>query len=267
MAGYGKISATATVVNCHENNSTHSQNSTHSPFNSTPTVYNVHVPTNHSAGPITERKIYIPIYINKYRVVGCLDSGSDLTFMHLSLYNKIKGTVQVLSESDIPQISTFSDNTINVIGKVNHLIHFSPYHTGIEVEIYIIPDVPNQTPLLLGNDLLRVGLGQISYLQSIEGPTPVVNFKNPQPITCSVYFTAPRDLYTCEANCTLAPFECLDVEFMLPPAAPVVRKDIILITSQSWDTISILPSRSDLEFVQSKEAYSAFGRVINLSKG
>jgi hypothetical protein len=69
MAGYAKISATATVVNCLENiaeTSTHSQPA--SPFNLSSTVYNVQVPvpTNHSAGPITEKKIYIPMYLKKY---------------------------------------------------------------------------------------------------------------------------------------------------------------------------------------------------------
>lgn len=110
MAGYAKISATATVVNSFENKdiSTLSHSQPDSPFNHSPTVYNVQVPTNHLAGPITEKKIYIPMYINKYRVVGCLDSGSDLTIMHLSLFNKIKGNVQQLSKSEIPHISTLS---------------------------------------------------------------------------------------------------------------------------------------------------------------
>ncbi len=41
-------------------------------FNKT-RIYNINDPD------LTERKIYIQIFLNKYRLVGCVDSGSDLT--------------------------------------------------------------------------------------------------------------------------------------------------------------------------------------------
>jgi hypothetical protein len=50
----------------------------------------------------------------------------------------------------------------------------------------------------------------------------------------------------------------------LQPAAPVIRTDHILITALNLDPISLLPSRSDLEFIPNENAYSAMGRIINL---
>jgi hypothetical protein len=67
------------------------------------------------------------------------------------------------------------------------------------------------------------------------------------------------------ATCFLDPYEVKEVEFFLPQAAPVIRTDHILITGQVWDTISVIPSRSDIELISGLNAYSATGCVVNLS--
>ncbi len=219
---------------------------------------------NASEGNFTEKKIYIQVFLNRYRLVGCVDSGSDLTLMHLSLYEKIKFKSHPLEPSDIPYITSFSDNNIAVKGKIKCKLQLKWDHPGISVVIYVIRDIPNQTPFLLGNDLLRSGLGEISYSNSPLGPIPEVRFKTPIPFECIVFYTAPRELFLCKAECTLEPNETKDVEFLLQPAAPVIRTDHILITALQWDPINLLPSRSDLEFVPHENAYSAVGRIINL---
>ncbi len=61
IAGYSKISATANV-------------------------YNV---------SCSDKKIYTVTYIGKYRIIGCMDSGSDLTIMHLSLFQKTKPKTKI----------------------------------------------------------------------------------------------------------------------------------------------------------------------------
>jgi hypothetical protein len=184
--------------------------------------------------------------------------------MHLSLYNKIKYESNSLEPSDIPHITSFSDNNIIVEGKLKCKLQLYREHQGIPVTIYVIPDIPNQTPFLLGNDLLRSGLGEISYSGSPLGPIPEVRFKNPTSFTCTVFYSAPRELFLCKTECTLEPNETRDVEFLLQPAAPVIRTDHILITALNLDPISLLPSRSDLEFISNENAYSAMGRIINL---
>ena len=47
------------------------------------------------------------------------------------------------------------------------------------------------------------------------------------------------------------PYEVRSLDFFLPQAALVLRTDHILITGQEWDTISIIPAGSDLEYVAS----------------
>ncbi len=215
--------------------------------------------------PESEKKIYIPTYINNYRVVGCLDSGSDLTILHSSLYHRIKPKTHYLTESDIKYVTTFSNTDIAIEGKFPCKIGLSRAHLGIDVDVYVIPDIPNQTPLLLGNDMLRKGLGKIGYKESREGIYPEITFDYPLTHNCIVFYAAPRELYTCEATCTLGPHETQEIEFRLPPAAPVIRTDHILITATHWSTVSIVPSRSSLEYTPKIHAYTAIAQVVNLS--
>jgi hypothetical protein len=74
IAGYSKISATANV-------------------------YNV---------SCSDKKIYTVTYIKKYRVIGCMDSGSDLTIMHLSLFKRLNLNIK-LDRDNVPLITTFSN--------------------------------------------------------------------------------------------------------------------------------------------------------------
>ena len=76
--------------------------------NITHTTYNVSKLENENIYPSTEKKIYIPTYVNKFRVIGCLDSGSDLTIMHSSLYYKIRPSTHWLDNSENPFITTLA---------------------------------------------------------------------------------------------------------------------------------------------------------------
>ncbi len=64
-------------------------------------------------------------------MIGCLDSGSDITILHMSLFTKVFSDKKylsnsdnlsdsdLLSESDIPYITTFSDNSVPVQGRLS----------------------------------------------------------------------------------------------------------------------------------------------------
>jgi len=211
------------------------------------------------------KKLYIPTYLNKFRIVGCVDSGSDITILLESYFKRIfKGRTD-LFKSDISNITTFSDTVVPVIGKLNCLIQLSPSHPGINLPIYVIPDIPNVPVFLLGNDMLKAGLGMIAYSGDINDPSPEILFKYPVEHKCTVYNESPKDIYFCAATCTLDPYEVREIEFFLSKAAPVIRTDHILITGQVWDTISLIPTRSDLEYLPFLEKYAASGCVVNLS--
>ena len=253
LAGYGKISATSYSINacltntCCMNSACHTNN----------TVTNMLVDV--------DNKIYIPVFIKNYRIVGCVDSGSDITIMHMNLFTKIFRNASILMTSDIPFFNTFSEHSVQVKGMIKPLVKLAYDHPGITVPMYIINDIPGSPSLLLGNDLLKLGMVTLAYTGIENDPYPEIIFNYPIRHQCTVYFEPHTDLYTCETRCKLSPYEMKDVEFILPKASPVIRTDHILITSQEWDTISILPARSDLEFVTDHDRYYATGRVVNLS--
>jgi hypothetical protein len=120
----------------------------------------------------SDKKVYIPVYINKFRVIGCVDPGSDLTILHFSLYNKLfKGHIK-LEENNIKCVNTFSNNNIEVKGAFECYVSLSKYKQGVSICIYVIPDIPDQSSLLLGADLLREGKGGIFYEQSSTEESP-----------------------------------------------------------------------------------------------
>ena len=250
IAGYKNISATSFMTRVNRN------------------IENRRKSLNRTVCQVSEndKKIYIPVYLNKYRTVGCVDSGSDLTLLHFSLFKKLFKNMSILGISDIKHVTTFSNHSILVRGKIDYNIKLHKNHPGIHTTIYVIDDIKNVPSLLLGNDLLKAGLGLIAYSGSIHNPQPEVMFNYPETYNCTVFYEAPEKLFTCTAQCNLGPFETQNVEFYLPSASPVLRNDYILITSQNWDVINIIPSRTDLEFIQSRECYVATGCIANLSK-
>ena len=248
MAGYSKISATAFMTKLHTIEKIKAKGK--------PKIENI---------PETDRKIYIPTYINRFRMVGCVDSGSDLTILHYSYFKRIyKNSIRLLT-SDIINITTFCDTSLPVKGKFYGLICLGKNHPGIRIPIYVVQDIPNVPSFLLGNDLLKAGLGLIAYSGSVIDPQPEVIFNHPRYFKCPVYYDSPKRIFDCHATCILEPYEMREIEFFLPQAAPLIRTDHILITGQEWDTISIIPSRSDIEYVHAVDKYVSTGCVVNLS--
>ena len=130
MAGYSKLSATANLVDISKKpaeqlpdlqwdtdefkqykvNLESINRLTESSDNQvSPKIFNVVHSVPAPYVPESEKKIYIPTYINKLRVVGCVDSGSDLTIMHYSLFERLKIEKSKLLSSEIKQVTSFSD--------------------------------------------------------------------------------------------------------------------------------------------------------------
>jgi hypothetical protein len=73
--------------------------------------------TNEKSRKNLDKKIYFAVFMNKLRIIACLDSGSDLTLMQEALYIKIFKSVKFLSSSSIKNIKSYSNNTIQIIGE------------------------------------------------------------------------------------------------------------------------------------------------------
>ena len=93
LAGYSQFSATAYSA-------------------STKRIYSI----SDARGPA--KKIYLPIYLRKFRVIGLVDCGADITIMQESLYKKLfkdlSSPAALLERSDIDRIYSFSDHAISV---------------------------------------------------------------------------------------------------------------------------------------------------------
>ena len=83
-----------------------------------------------------------------------------------------------------------------------------PNHPGIHATIFVIDDIKNVPSLLLGNDLLKTGLGVIVYSGPVHNPQPEVMFNYPEPYNCTVFYEASEALFTWN----LGPFETQNVE-------------------------------------------------------
>ena len=242
IAGYSKISATSYGLSLDTYTST-----VHSNY-------------------IFDSKMYLSVFLNKYRCIGLVDSGSDITIIHFSLFEKIFGKFPRLEKSDISSLASYSNHVIKIQGMINCLIKLNSVHIGILTKVYVIMDVKNGTPLLLGKDFLKNGMGCIAYTGDINKPDPEIIFQHPVQVHCKVFYVSPREQYTCTAECLLQPEEMSTIDFYLNSAAPVIRTDIILITAQQFDKVLIVPSRTDLTYNIKRECYVATARVINMTK-
>jgi len=214
------------------------------------------------------KKVYLPLYMNNFRVVGIIDSGADITIMQQSLFDKImppdEGENRFLPSS-INNIYSFSDHAIPVKGRVNWVVRLSPKHAGITLDIYIIPSNHNVPELLLGKDLLEAGLGTLGFRGEVQDPYPIVEFTYPTFFKCTTYHSSPADIYLCHGQYDLEPFQKDAIDICLSPSAPIIRTDWILITAIKFQNVIIIPSRSDVCWDFSKKCFIATACVVNLT--
>ena len=78
-------------------------------------------------------------------------------------------------------------------------------------------------------------------------------------------YEKPSLLYSVHANTSLKPYEKKAVNFYLSSAAPVLRTDIVLISSIYLGTVQIIPSRTELSFDAKVNAYFGTALVCNTS--
>jgi hypothetical protein len=247
MAGMGKISATAYMITI---------------FNSQLQLQGEFPPNSIYAALISDRKQYAPFYINKYRVVGLVDSGADMSCMHDTLLQKILPKSKW--KFDKPQeLISASGDTMKSLGNLDIDIYLSPYSKPIRTTICIIPSIPNTPDFILGMNSLATAKAIIKT--SGKDGKPELIFEKPIYTEHTVYHNSPAEQTTCLGFYTLKPYETKPVQFELNQAAPVVRTDIILITSPILKKINILPTRTELEFDKQKDCYIATALVSNLT--
>ena len=122
--------------------------------NDSPLKFLVHSTINREG---LDKKIYFPIFINNYRVLTCVDNGSDLTLMHASLFKKLfKNHANLLNHKNVHSIKSYTDTDITVLGQVSCNVKFTKYSNGTTIVLTIIADLGDSVPnFLFGNEIGR----------------------------------------------------------------------------------------------------------------
>ena len=216
----------------------------------------------------SERKTYFPIFIADRRVLACVDQGSDLNLIQKTLFEKLFPLrVYEIRNKDQGNIKTFSNHPVRILGSFSCLVKVNKYGSPFITIFTIIEDLKNGIPtLLFGNRGLADGWAMFAFTGCIEDPCPELIFKNPVIQQVNVSYVAPRDLYTVSGEYNIGPFESKRIKLYLHPAAQVLCKDVILITSHLYDQVHILPSRSDLHFDEKRNCYTAYAALINTKR-
>jgi len=198
-------------------------------------------------------------------LVGLVDSGSDVTIISTSLYKKIlKGGS--LENSLNSKLTTFSGNSIEVLGQFSCLLKLHPTHPGISIKVQVINDIPNIPKLLLGNNLLQQGLGTIGYVgNSPPNHIPQVTFTRPEIYSPTVYFKNPMEIMECTGTFSLGPYEQAGCVMFLDQGALIIRTDFILITGITIGDVAIVPSRTDVCWDPTNLCYVGTACILNLT--
>ena len=116
-----------------------------------------------------DRKLFIPLFINTYRAVACVDSGSDLSLCQVSLFNKLfKDKTHELQVSPYTDIKSYSDHILEILGVVTCQVKFRRSGPTVKLTFAVIQDInPSVPSLLFGNDSLQAILATISYSGTI----------------------------------------------------------------------------------------------------
>jgi hypothetical protein len=214
-----------------------------------------------------DKKTYLPMYINNYRVIACADSGSDLSIMQHSLFKKLFWfSKHVIKPDPSLSIKSYSNTDLTVLGHCAVYVKFEPRGKQISLNLIIVKDINSAVPpFLFGNDSLRTTLATLAYTGDVQNPTPEIIIKFPYKLQIKTYFESPRQLNTCKGEYHLEPHSTAAVEVFLNSAAPVIRTDEILISPYSWANVQIMDSKSDLTYDVKKDCFKATMCIVNLT--
>jgi hypothetical protein len=163
-------------------------------------------------------------------------------------------------------IKSYSNNQIKVFGQCKTAVKFEKGQDPIELILTVIEDINEAVPqFLFGNDSLRKTLALIAYTGDTSNPEPEIVIQRPTQFVIKTYYTSPGSLFTCRGRYSLGPFASGEVDLYLHPAAPVIRKNEILVRSFNWSNVQIMESKTDLNYDESLNCFVAKGFIVNLS--
>ena len=253
MAGLGSISATACTL---------------SVLNTRIEKQNYKLPKILAIEKDSDRKQFIPLYINKFRIIALIDSGSDLTLIQEGLLRKILPNKSWnVEENDQPQhLMSASGDKMTVVCRMKINIQFSRNSPAVELNVSVLPDMPYTPVMIFGFNGLIKCQATIKISGTIEKPEPKFSIQHPFSYESPVYFYSPTEQEFCEGHYKLEPFETKTITFYLNKASQVIRSDFVLITAHAMQEVSIIPSRSPVDFNYKEDCFTAEACLMNLTK-
>jgi hypothetical protein len=170
-----------------------------------------------------------------------------------------------MDKCEIPFLKSFSENTVTILGQLKCTLKVSLHGPSITITIIVIQDISNSIPsLLFGNDSFKACLAALSYKKYGE-TVAEFTIKKPKTFKVPIIQASPYELFSCNIEYDLKPYENKTVQVWLHPATPAIRTDEVLITSREVDLVQIVPSKSDLNYDHTRECYCATAEIVNLS--
>jgi hypothetical protein len=128
-------------------------------------------------------------------------------------------------------------------------LKLSLHGPSITITVIVIQDISKSIPsLLFGNDSFKACLAALSYKKKYGETVAEFTIKKPKMYRVPIIQASPHELFSCNIEYDLKPYENKTVQVWLHPAAPVIRTDEVLITSREVDLVQIVPSKSDLNY-------------------
>jgi len=112
----------------------------------------------------SDRKQFIPIYINRYRVIAFVDSGSDLTLIQEPLLNKIiPNKERKYTSSKVTKLMSASGDTTSTLGRLIIHVYFKRDCPPLIIPVTVIPYNSYTPTFILGADTLETAKVDLSF--------------------------------------------------------------------------------------------------------
>lgn len=221
-------------------------------------------------------KIYCQLYLYRKlqatRLIGFLDSGSDLSIIQESYLKKILSQEEIAESrntNNAYDLTSFSNTKIQLKYSIPLEMAFQPYKPfgkRFQFTFQVISDIQGAPPLLIGADFMRYVLMNTAYTGQVEDPVPEVRVIKPEQQLVTTFYTTERKAYSCHTTLNMEPYEQRTVKFILHPASPCLTSDHILISGADLENhVYVTPSRSKVFYNEHKKKYYAYAFVLNES--
>jgi len=188
-------------------------------------------------------KIFSEIIISDtkmfHETVGLVDSGADVSLIHINMLRRIftqKYIESNLIKSKTP-LSSFSNHSITTLGVISLNIKFHKYHDPSEFS-FIVYSGNHLYSVLLGQDIMKKFRITLSFNNRHEATLAIIHDK----IKC--FASTPESLNTAHSKISLTPKQSKICYFKINPAFTVLHTEKILIDEQEDNNILIPASLS-----------------------